>query len=75
MSMICLLGAMNYFYVDSEGIHLNSLFSISESHYKWSDITNVRTRCLAKKRKRGQSLNSDIFQLTIPLNLDHIPHG
>ena len=46
---LCLLGAMNYFYVDSEGIHLNSLFSISESHYKWSDITNVRTRCLAER--------------------------
>jgi hypothetical protein len=47
---ICLLGALNYFYVTVDGVHINQLFSINERHYGWSDIRRIQTRCLAERR-------------------------
>jgi len=46
---IALLGALNYFYVTTNGVSVNPLFSTSEIHYKWSDITRIETRCLAER--------------------------
>lgn len=45
----CLLGIFNYFYVKSDGIYINSLFSFKEKHYKWSDIVKIETECLSER--------------------------
>ncbi|UCG81529.1 MAG: hypothetical protein JSV60_04435 [Desulfobacterales bacterium] len=47
---LSVLGAMNYFYVAQDGIHLNPLLSIRESHYSWADIKEIKIRCLAERR-------------------------
>lgn len=47
---ICLLGALNYFYVTAAGVHVNPLFSITERHYGWDAIRRIQTRCLAERR-------------------------
>jgi hypothetical protein len=43
------LGALNYFYVAEDGIHLNPFFSFRERHYPWDDIREIQTRCLAER--------------------------
>lgn len=35
------LSLTNYYYLDKEGIHYNSLTSISEKEYKWDEIAKV----------------------------------
>jgi hypothetical protein len=47
---LSLLGAMNYFYVDHRGIHLNPLLSLKEKHYSWSSIEQIKIRCLAERK-------------------------
>jgi hypothetical protein len=47
---ICLLGALNYFYVTAAGAHVNPLLSITERRYGWSAIRRIQTRCLAERR-------------------------
>lgn len=47
---MCLLGAMNYFYVAEDGIHLNPIFSLDERHYPWGDIQEIHMRCLAERK-------------------------
>lgn len=42
ISIVFMLLAINqYRYVDGNGIHVNSLFSLTEKHYQWSDIEKV----------------------------------
>ena len=47
---LALLGALNYFYVTAEGIYYNPLLSLSEKHYRWQDIKEIHTRCLAERK-------------------------
>jgi hypothetical protein len=43
------MGTLNYFYLTSDGIHANALFSIKERHYGWGDVQEIRIRCLAER--------------------------
>jgi hypothetical protein len=47
---LALLGTLNYFYVTAEGVYYNPLPSLSEKHYRWQDIKEIHTRCLAERK-------------------------
>jgi hypothetical protein len=38
---VFILSLTNYYYLDKEGIHYNSLTSIGEKEYKWDEIAKV----------------------------------
>lgn len=46
---ISLLGTFSYFYIIRDGIYLNPLFSIKQTHYRWSDIVKIESRCYAER--------------------------
>lgn len=58
---ISLWGAFNYFYVTTDGVHINPLFSFKERHYKWSDIVRIESRCYMDNR--------DVFEFNYLLHM------
>ena len=41
----CVLGATDYFYVAGDGVHVKRFFNFMESHYDWSDISEIQVSC------------------------------
>lgn len=58
---ISLIGAMDYFYITNEGIHVRPILSLNEKFYDWNQVKKINIKCEKHKRENSLIFHYDLI--------------